>query len=73
MLKLRTIEKEYLVGRKPFKKAEGELAIIANSYAAYKEAVVKYYRVVKRKEYSCKEKEAKKAKPEEFVYPKYSK
>ena len=73
MLKLRTIEKEYLVGRKPFRKAEGELAIIASSYAAYREAVEKYYREVKKKEYSFKEKEVKKVKPEEFVYPEYSK
>lgn len=73
MLKLRTIEKEYLVGRKPFKKAEDELGIIETSYAAYKEGVVRYYKQVKKKEYSFKEKEVKKVKPEEFVYPKYSK
>lgn len=44
MLKLRTIEKEYLVGRKPFKKAEAELGIIESSYAVYKEGVVRYYK-----------------------------
>lgn len=44
MLKLRTIEKEYLVGRKPFKKAEGELRIIESSYTTYKEEVVRYYK-----------------------------
>lgn len=64
MLKLKIIEKEYLAGRKPFKKAEAELRIIENSYAIYKEGVVKYYKQIKKKEYSFKEKEVKKVKPE---------